>query len=162
MTEPRPSALWKGAVAGLAAGLTASFAMDRFQTLVSSLSSSPQEGEPATQKAADQLSRPTTGEPVADDRKPSAGQAVHYALGAALGLAYGIAAEAKPAVRAGGGTLFGAATAALLDEAAVPAAGLGSAPWRTSASSHAYTLASHLLFGGAAELARRVVRRTLG
>lgn len=162
MTDPRPPALWKGALAGLAAGVVAAAAMDAFQRLASALSSSQQDGEPATQKAADQLSQTATGEPVAKANKPMAGQAVHYALGTALGLAYGIAAELRPAVTAGGGTAFGTGVAALLDEGVVPAVGLGEAPWKTPPSTHAYTLGSHLVFGGAAELTRRLVRRALG
>lgn len=159
--KPRP-VLWKGAVAGLAAGVVASFAMDRFQALVAALSSSDEQDEPATEKAADRLAESTTGSPVPDERKPLAGQGVHYALGTALGLAYGAAAEVKPAVTAGGGTAFGLGTAAVLDEAAVPAAGLGEVPWKTPAATHAYTLASHLVFGATAEVTRRLVRRAIG
>jgi uncharacterized membrane protein YagU involved in acid resistance len=162
MTSMPSRSAWKGAAAGLAAGVVASLAMNEFQALVSSLSSSDQQGEPATQKAADRLSATATGAPVQVSRKPAAGQAVHYSLGAALGLAYGVAAEAEPAVTSGGGTLFGVGVAVLLDEAVVPAVGLGEAPWRTPLSTHAYTLASHLVFGGAAELTRRLARRALG
>lgn len=162
MTEVRRGPLWKGAVAGLVAGVVASFAMDGFQRLVTAMSSSGQDGEPATQKAADRVAVAATGEPVTRDRKPAAGQAVHYGVGAALGLAYGVAAELKPAVTAGGGMAFGTSVAALLDEAAVPAMGLGEPPWRTPASTHVYTLGSHLVFGGVAELTRRLVRRAIG
>ncbi|SEM77018.1 Protein of unknown function [Sphingomonas gellani] len=156
--------MWKGALAGLAAGLVASFAMDRFQAVLTaaSSSSSDDEDEPATNKAADRIARATTGHDVPDDKKDAAGQGVHYALGAGLGLAYGMAAEASPAVTSGLGTAFGGTVAGLLDEAAVPAVGLGPAPWKTPASGHAYTLASHMVFGVTAEITRRLVRKALG
>lgn len=153
--------LWKGALAGLAAGLVASLVMDGFQRALSALSPSDNEGEPATEKAADRVALETTGLPVPQADKPLAGQAVHYALGAALGVGYGVTAEALPVATAGGGTAFGLAAAIVLDEVAVPAMGLGDAPWQTPASTHAYTIASHLVFGAAAEATRRLVRRAL-
>lgn len=151
----------KGAAAGLIAGLLAAFAMDRFQAGVSALSSSRNEGEPATEQAADRIAEATTGHEVAAPDKAFAGQLVHYALGAALGVGYGIAAELYPAVTTGFGTAFGTAVTIVFDESAVPAAGLGTPPWKTSASTHLYTLASHLVFGATAEFTRRQVRATL-
>lgn len=158
---PRPDPL-AGALAGLAAGLAASLAMDAFQAALSALSPSDGEPMPATQQFADRVARDVTGEPVADGYKALAGQAVHYGLGAALGVAYGLAAEYSPAVTAGRGAAFGAGTAALLDETAVPLIGVGDPPWKTSPATHLYTLASHLVFGAAAEATRRLVRGALG
>lgn len=163
MADQLTPTLWKGALAGLAGGLVASFAVDRFQAGLDALGAAPGgDGEPATQQAADKIAALTVGEAVPDERKPAAGQAVHYALGSALGLAYGAFAEVRPEVAAAGGTGFGLGTAALLDEAAVPAAGLGPAPWKTSPNAHLYSVASHLVFGVAAEATRRIVRRLLG
>ena len=85
---------------------------------------------------------------------------VHAKL-AALGVAYGVAAEFRPGVTAGYGTAFGTAAAALLDEGAVPAVGLGAAPWTAPASTHAYALSSHLVFGAVTEFVRRQVSATL-
>lgn len=153
----------KGAAAGLIAGLLAAFAMDRFQAGVSALSSSKpkREGEPATEQAADRLAEAMVGHEVAAPDKAFAGQLVHYALGAALGVGYGVAAELYPAVTTGFGTAFGTAVTVVFDESAVPAAGLGTPPWKTSASTHLYTLVSHLVFGTTAEFTRRQVRATL-
>jgi len=153
----------KGALAGLAAGLTAAFVMDRFQWALAKAMPSDGGGdqEPATERAADRVARIATGDDVPGDDKPVAGQLVHYALGAALGVAYGIAAEYSPSVTTGFGTAFGTGTAAVLDEAVVPAVGLGDAPWNTGAGTHLYSLASHLVFGGAAEATRRSVRAAL-
>lgn len=154
----------RGVVAGMIAGAVASFAMDRFQAGVAALSSSGSDGggsEPATEKAADAIAEQVAGRPVADADKPLAGQAVHYALGIGLGVLYGVAAEFRPAITAGVGTAFGIGTATLLDEGAVPALGLGAPPWKASASGNLYSYASHLVFGGTAELVRRQVAGTL-
>lgn len=152
----------RGAVAGVIAGAVASFAMDRFQAAASSLL--PSDGsndEPATEKAADAVSAAITGQAVPDAAKPLAGQGVHYVLGIGLGVAYGIAAEFRPSVTASFGAAFGLGTATLLDEAAVPAVGLGDAPWKAPLSTTLYGYASHLVFGRTAEIVRRQVAGTL-
>lgn len=157
-----PARVARGMVAGAIAGAVASFAMDRFQALTSSLR--PTDGgkdEPTTEQAADALAKATTGRDVPDAAKPLAGQAMHYALGTGLGIAYGIAAEFLPAVTAGYGCALGIGTATLLDEAAVPAAGLSEAPWKASLPITLYAYASHLVFGGVAEFVRRQVAGTL-
>lgn len=152
----------RGVVAGVIAGAVASFAMDRFQAAVSPLlPSSGGDDEPATAKAADALARAAIGREVPDADKPLAGQAIHYALGIGLGVAYGIAAEFRPAVTTGYGAAFGVGTATLLDEAAVPAVGLGSPPWKSDLPTNLYSYASHLVFGGVTELVRRQVSATL-
>ncbi|UZK70169.1 DUF1440 domain-containing protein [Sphingomonas sp. S1-29] len=155
----------KGALAGLAAGLVASFAMNQFQAVTSKLMGSGDDAgsdeEPATVKAAERLSALATGEELADEAKAGAGNAVHYALGGALGLAYGIAAEFRPAVTKGFGSGFGMSTFALLDEIAVPASGLGAGLSETPASTHLYSAASHVVFGSVTEAVRLGVRRLL-
>ena len=154
--------LARGAVAGVIAGAVASFARDRFQAAVSPLlPSSGSDSEPATEKAANAVSESLTGQAVADADKPLAGQAVHYAVGIALGAAYGIAAEFRPSVTSGYGLGFGLGTATVLDEAAVPATGLGSAPWNAGIASNVYSYASHIVFGGVSEIVRRHVAGTL-
>lgn len=162
--DDRTGKLLRGALAGLVAGATASFAMDRFQAAVAALSSSDDDGEkpePATQKAGDGVARTVTGSELPAAEKPLAGQAMHYGLGMGLGVIYGIAAEFRPSVTAGFGTAFGAGTATLLDEAAVPALGLGSPPWEAGLTANLYSYASHLVFGGVTELVRRQVAGTL-
>lgn len=153
----RPAPVLRSAAIGLAAGLIASFAMERFQAAATALSGSDDDGEPATERAADAAARIATGADVSDANKPLAGQLVHYAVGAGLGLGYAVIARRRPGVTAGFGGAFGLATAALLDEVAVPAAGFGPPPWKTPAATHAYSLASHLLFGAAVEGARRAL-----
>lgn len=155
------SRVLRGALAGVIAGVMASFAMDRVQALAASMSDSEEKDEPATSKAADAVAEAVTGGPLPEDEKPLGGQAAHYALGMLLGAAYGIAAEFRPAVTSGFGTAFGAGTALLLDESAVPAAGLSDAPWKAPASTHVYAFASHAVFGVTAEAVRRAVDATL-
>lgn len=157
----RPDPL-RAALAGLAAGLVASFVMDRFQAVVSALSSNNgQSSEPSTEKAADRLAMATTGKPVPEEDKPLAGSMVHYAFGGALGTGYGFAAEYLPEVTAGFGSAFAVAVDALADEVAVPALRLGSPPWDTSAGEHAYGAVSHLVFGAALEGTRRLLRNAV-
>ena len=99
----------------------------------------------------------TTGERVPAPYRAPSGEAVHYLLGAALGGAYGVLTEYRPAASAGFGGAYGLAAALLLDDAAVPAAGLGPAPWSTPLSTHAYGIASHLVFGTVLEGVRGVL-----
>lgn len=143
-----------GALAGLAAGLVASFVMERFQA---ALPSPEGDEDPATVKAADALSRSSRGEPLDEREKVPAGEAVHYAFGAAVGLAYGVLARIEPRVTAASGLAMGVGVAMLADEIAVPALGLGKPPAQTPSSTHAYSLASHLVFGLVAERTRRAV-----
>jgi len=157
-----PSKLLRGILAGVVAGAAASFAMDRFQAGIAALSSPEHEDEePATEQAADAVAKRITSSELAEADKPLAGQAIHYALGIGLGVAYSVAAEFRPAVTAAYGTAFGVGTANLLDEGAVPAIGLGEAPWKANPATTLYSYASHLVFGGVAELVRRQVRSTL-
>lgn len=160
--ESNAARIARGLVAGVIAGAVASFAMDRFQAAASPLlPSNGSDSEPATEKAADAVVSGVTGRKVPDADKPLAGQAVHYAVGIALGAAYGVAAEFRPSVTTGFGTAFGLGTATLLDEAVVPATGLGSAPWDAGVASNLYSYASHLVFGSVSEIVRRQVAGTL-
>ncbi|TPG46543.1 DUF1440 domain-containing protein [Sphingomonas glacialis] len=160
--ESNAAKIARGLVAGVIAGAVASFAMDRFQAAASPLlPSGGGNSEPATEKAADAITMGITGYAIPDADKPLAGQAVHYAVGIALGAAYGIAAEFRPSVTLGFGTAFGLGTATILDEVAVPATGLGSPPWDAGISSNLYSYASHLVFGGVSEIVRQQVAGTL-
>ena len=152
--------------AGIAGGLAASFAMSRFQTGWTTLArqlgpdsaaGQAKEGEPATVKAANRVSQTTTGEPVPEPHKDTAGEAVHYGFGALLGGIYGAAGSVAPQVRTGFGTLFGAAVWAVADEIAVPAADLSKPPQAVPPSQHLYSIVSHLLFGAVLEGSRRAI-----
>ena len=154
---PRPD-LPRAAVAGILAGLVAGAAMNGFQAIWSDTTGQTSEGEPTTTKAADKLAVAATGDKVPEPLRKAADPAVHYATAAILGLAYALAAEVWRPVTTGAGTVFGAATAAVLDEALVPALGLAPPPIATPPATHAYALASHLVFGIALEGVRRGLR----
>ncbi len=51
--------------------------------------------------------------------------------------------------------------AVIMDEALVPAVGLSGPPWRSPASTHAYSLASHFVFGLTLEVVRRGIHDLL-
>ncbi|MFW2830380.1 DUF1440 domain-containing protein [Sphingomonas sp. ID0503] len=160
--ESNAGRIARGLVAGVIAGAVASCAMDQFQAVVSPLlPENESDPEPATEKAAGAVATAITGRTIPAADKPLAGQAVHYAIGIALGAAYGVAAEFRPSITAGYGTAFGVGTATILDEAAVPATGLGSAPWKAGIASNLYSYASHLVFGCVSEIVRRQVASTL-
>jgi len=153
-----PKTLPKTLLAGVAGGIVASLAMDLFQKGAASLfDQSGSNDDPATVKAADSVKRAVTGDTVTQKHRESAGQLVHYVTGAALGAGYALAARKWPETTAGFGTAFGVGVATLLDDVAVPAFGWGPAPGETPASTHAYGLASHVVFGVALEGTRRLV-----
>ncbi|MDV3458722.1 DUF1440 domain-containing protein [Sphingomonas sp. HF-S4] len=150
---PRP---FVGLFVGIAAGLVASAAMAAFQVQAQKLLPE-DDGDPATLKAADAASEAVIGDPVPEPYREPAGQAVHYIAGAVIGGIYGVLTEYKPEASAGFGSAYGVATAALFDEAAVPALGLGSAPSETPLATHAYGAASHLVYGWVLEGVRALV-----
>lgn len=169
------SNLWKGLAAGVIGGLAASFVMEQFQALWTKLaegdkqkqngqqqaSSSSEEEEPANEKAAEAISESVFHHDLTKPEKKTAGEAVHYAMGATSGAIYGAMAEVIPEVAVGEGLPFGAAVWLLADDVVVPALGLSKPPTAYPASRHIYALASHLVYGLTTDLVRRGVRAVL-
>lgn len=178
--------VWKGLAAGLIGGFVASWTMNQFQAALSKAtkgfekphgaqSMKPSEGEnaakasgenkeqqdDATVKAARAVSEGVFGHELKDNEKRAAGAAVHYAFGAATGGLYGAVAEFAPEVTIAAGLPFGAAFWLVADETAVPLLGLSKGPTEYPMSTHAYALASHLVYGVTAELTRGAVRQIL-
>ncbi|HEX5966652.1 MAG TPA: DUF1440 domain-containing protein [Pyrinomonadaceae bacterium] len=187
--------VWKGLVAGVAAGLVASWTMNQFQAAWTraaagfekphgAQSMKPAEGpnpnetpdlnqafgqskeekeqqDDATVETAKVISKTVFGHELAESEKKPAGAAVHYAFGAATGGLYGAMAEVTPQVTAGAGLPFGAVFWLVADEIGVPLLGLAKGPTAYPASTHAYALASHFVYGLTAELSRRAVRHVL-
>jgi Protein of unknown function (DUF1440) len=175
----------KGLAAGTIGGLVASWVMEEFQyawskassnllqrqqkeIVASSSANNPQlsqstdkEQEPATVKAAEIVSEKIFGHQLAKDEKKMAGDAVHYATGAASAAIYGVAAELVPEVTVGAGLPFGTAVWLVVDEGAVPLLGLAKAPTAYPLSTHVYALASHFVYGLTTEVMRRTLRRTI-
>jgi hypothetical protein len=179
---------WKGAVAGLVAGLAATWVMTQFQELSGKLAEfherdeprapqhsakrgtreSPEgngqgngQGEDATVRAAAKLSRSLFHHGLSKREKKVAGPVMHYGFGALTGAAYGALAEITPGVTRGAGAPFGAAVWLAADEITVPALGLSGPPWEYPPMVHARALGAHLVYGLATEGLRRLVRRVL-
>jgi len=163
-----------GALAGLAGGLAASWAMDLFQkkvpaeafaALLGEKAPAPQgggsDGAPATVKTAQAISENVLDHRLTKAEKKKAGPAVHYAFGASIGSIYGLTAEYLPGTTAALGMPFGTTVWAVADEGVVPALGLGPAPTKVPRSTHLYALASHLVYGVVTEAVRRSVRAAL-
>ncbi|HEY0761402.1 MAG TPA: DUF1440 domain-containing protein [Pyrinomonadaceae bacterium] len=174
--------VWKGLVAGLAGGLLASWTMNQFQAAWTRIqegsekphgaqSMQPSEGsdgnqdtaeqDDATVKVAQAISTEVFGHELQQSEKKPAGAAVHYAFGTVSGGMYGALAEVVPQVTTGAGVPFGAAFWLLADEISVPLLGFSKGPTEYPVSTHAYALASHLVYGATAELSRRAIRHVL-
>src|SRR5262245_16865845 len=145
----------RGMFVGLVAGLAASWTMDRFQDVWLVLTApEPQPDdansvqpeavevaeENATVKAASAVSEGLFDHSLTAREKELAGPAVHYAVGAASGAAYGVAAEFLPEVTTGFGMPFGVALWITVDEGAVPLLGLAKGPGEYALSTHLYAL----------------------
>jgi putative membrane protein len=172
---------WKGLVAGTVAGLAASFVMTGLQQLWSKLAKRlsrskghqggqvgkseserrrQREPESPTEKAAHRISRALDRDPSRREKK-MLGQLIHYGFGTATGALYGAAAELDERVAAGSGIPFGAAVWIAADEVAVPASGLSRSPLEYPVSVHLQSLFSHLVYGAATDIVRRIVRKAL-
>ena len=93
--------------------------------------------------------------------KEMAAEGIHWGFGAAAGAAYGALAEFYPAATAKEGASFGMALEALTHETALPAMGLGAAPGDRTFQERASEMTSHVVYGLATEMVRRIVRRWL-
>jgi putative membrane protein len=179
----------KGLAAGIVAGLVAAAVMNQFQKLISSLmergeksqgAQSQQKGSPhraigrvldeygiddpddnAPERLANAIGKGAFDVELNDRQKETGGTALHYAFGASMGAVYGLAAEFWPQVTAGAGMPYGSAVWLAADEGVVPLLGLSKAPTEYAASTHAYALGSHLVYGATAEVVRRRIRRML-
>jgi putative membrane protein len=180
----------KGMIAGAAGGLVASWVMNQFQALLSRVThrgerphgaQSLQHGLPrhglarelqergrdseadnAAIRTAVVVSERLLGLELEErEKKEMAGAVIHYAFGVGTGGIYGAIAELKPGTTAGAGLPFGAAVWLIADEIIVPALGLSKPPTDYPLSTHAYSIASHLVYGLTTEIVRREVRRAL-
>lgn len=125
---------------------------------------SPQQKEDqddATVKTAKAISEGIFGHKLTESEKKPAGAVVHYAFGTVTGGMYGAMAELTPKVTSGVGVPFGAVFWLTADEMAVPLLGLAKGPTEYPVSTHAYSLASHLVYGLTTELSRRAIRQVL-
>ena len=155
---PDAPSRWRGLAIGIAAGLIASAVMEAAQAVwLAAQHSTGDGGEPATEKTANAVSAAVTGRPVPKHLRGIAADAVHYATGAAVGGVYGTVAARFPLVTLGFGSVYGGAIAAILDEAIVPALGLGDPPSKVPLATHIFGIASHVVFGVSLEASRRLL-----
>ncbi len=162
-----PGGAARCAVTGAIAGLAASYVMGLFQSLWSKApralsggtekqSGGSSEDEPATVKAAEAIVRRVSGRELWPEQKVVAGSIAHYVFGSASGALYGALAESRM-VRVGRGAGFGFALWVGADEVAVPALKLSKPPTEYPISVHAYSLASHILYGLTLDAALRAI-----
>ena len=92
-----------------------------------------------------------------DAQRVSAQRVIHYAFGAGLGVAYSGAARRWPVAARGGGTVAGLAIYAGTHGSVLPALGIQRPPWRLAPAAVVWEASSHMLFGAALEIARRLL-----
>lgn len=172
--------LARGIVAGVAAGLVASWVMNVFmenagpklqQAMQTPEENAQAEGEQtadsepkegATMKAADAVvSAVTAGRHLSFEEKQKGGSVVHYAFGAIMGGLYGAMAEYSDSITAVFGMGFGGALFTGADLFAVPALNLSESSSEQSLSALASPFAAHLVYGATTEMVRRLVRSML-
>ncbi|WP_425148594.1 DUF1440 domain-containing protein [Deinococcus sp.] len=179
MTTTRPPNLWKGALAGAAAGIAAAYlkslAEPPLQTLTEGIWP-PTEAQkelvgadpkghqdkmpPAVmiEAAAEELA----GTTLTRQQKLASQQVIHYTLGALLGAVYGALAEVQPGVTRGLGVPAGAVMYLCTHATAVPATGFQRWPWELPRAAVAWESGSHLVYGAGLEVGRGALRRVLG
>ncbi len=165
-----------GVVAGAIAGAVAAWAMNQFQTISAEPvaarkqeaappaagtgkgSESPNPDDNATVQVAQKAIQTVAGRDLKPEEKASAGAAVHYGYGAAMGALYGGLAEVLPVVGTGLGIPYATALWLFGDEIAVPALGLSKPAKATTPAEHAASLSAHFVYGVTLDVARRVLR----
>lgn len=165
----------KGAIAGMIGGFVASWAMNKFQSGVSTAAKAweksahrPEESESqasgdsaATVVLAQRISLSVLRRTLTHDELKIAEPLVHYGFGTLAGGLYGLLAEVTPLARKGAGCAYGTAVWLGGDEIAVPMLELSKGPDKYPLSSHAEALASHWAYGLTLEGVRRGVRAML-
>lgn len=180
MRRARRRRIVRGTLAGIAAGLAASWVMNLFingvgEKLTESLMSdedrmrqqakqeAQQESgsveEDATMKAAEDIVHTASGgQHLSHEERKKAGPVVHYVFGGLIGGLYGALAECSTWTSMGFGTVFGAVLYAAADLTAVPALGYGPSVTEAPVSAQATPLAAHLVYGATTDLVRRAIR----
>jgi hypothetical protein len=172
----------RGTVAGFLGGIAASWLMNRYQEIESrpvnvrkpeeleavnrgaeqkKLKRSESNGNDATVKVAEIVSRKLFEHPLTQCEKKIAGPAVHYGYGAAVGALYGGLSELAPTVGIGLGIPYATLLWLGGDEIAVPSLGLSKVPAKVPVEQHASALATHFVYGLTLDISRRILRRIL-
>ena len=162
--------IWRGVIAGLVGGVIAAGAMSIVHKSVTGIiGDAPQQkprpdqqqDEDATVKVADGIARWLFHRPLPENKKPLAGNLVHYAFGGSIGALYGGVATIAPRVTAAVGLPFGIAVWLGAHVITVPALGLAEPPTRQPPSKEGLEFVLHLVYGAVTELVRRLAHRAL-
>lgn len=170
-TKQAATAIAKGAAAGLVAGITASWVMTQFMSLMNRLTpqdksqggQSQAEEEPSTVELADRLSWALRGRPIPEQSRSAAGQMVHYGYGTLMGGVYGALCEMDKTSRVSvaAGVPWGVALWIAGDEIAVPALKLSRPPTEHPISVHVSAFAAHVVYGLCTDVIRRSLLRIM-
>jgi putative membrane protein len=148
--------LWKGCLAGVAAGLLASFVMSRIYSVSRNfMPAVAPKGEDSTVKTASAVSEAVFHHELTDREKKLVGPAVHYTFGTLMGALFGVAAELTGIIRAGWGTSFGLAVWLGAHVITVPALGLSKPVTASEPRMEAIEFSAHLVYGAVLETVRR-------
>jgi len=146
--------LYKGILAGLVAGIVATAA----KSLAEKIYPPRTHGEPEPPAV---LAEKIAGHDLAPTQKAIATETIHWAFGAAIGAGYGALAEFYPAATAREGANFGMTLMAITHEGVLPAMGLAAEPADQTTREKSSEMVTHVIFGLAAEITRRSVRKLL-
>lgn len=135
-----------GGAAGVAAALVTSLFQSAWTRLRLPPTTSPSAGPP-TEALAANVFREVTGAALTGNGKIVAGEVVHYAMGATLGVAYVLARKRWPAVAVGQGAAYGLGVWATVEEGGLALLKLKPPPWQVEPAEHAFAASSHLVFG---------------
>ena len=166
MARWRKDSVWKGLVAGIAAGLVASWVMAQFHSLAAKLPGMPPPesapDEDSTVRAAAAISEGVFHHALSKDEQGVLGPAVHYGFGSVVGGVYGAIAEKLPIVKKTAGVPFGLAVWLGAHVITAPALGLSRPVTRSPVPMEAVELGAHVVYGAVTEFLRRLVRAVLG
>jgi len=112
-------------------------------------------------RAANAVSELVFEHPLTKGEKEAGGAVAHYAMGVGSGAIYGALAELVPEATVGTGMPFGVAVWIVADELVVPSLGLSKSPTKYPLETHAYSIASHIVYGLTTEVVRGTVRAAL-
>ncbi|MGE5359214.1 MAG: hypothetical protein ACM3NQ_09360 [Bacteroidales bacterium] len=147
-------------IGGLVAGVAATWVMGQATTYLYSHEApaarrredEARGGDTAYGRAAAKIAA-AVGVQLSPEQRRGCGASLHWAQGAAAGLAFALLQRRTRTVPRGSGLLFGLALWAAMDEGALWAAGVTPGPLAFPWQTHARGLAGHLVFGGATEAA---------
>jgi hypothetical protein len=120
-----------------------------------------EEDDNAAERTANLVASSVFDHRLTETEKKALGTAVHYTFGATSGAIYGLSTELSSRCAVGFGVPYGAAIWLFADEGILPALGLSRLPHKYPVKQHAIALASHLVYGFSADVARRLIRAAL-